>query len=262
MTCAEYLNETFLPWTTILEPNRTEVCFPWFELDARNAITTLHPCKRLPPHGERKRMVSGEATASYLAEADPRELVASLPEARFVVLLRDPASRALSHFKMLQRFGDLSGRDFDDFVSSSTVSLQTCLASLPSSLSTSLDAQCACILDRSQSLVGLGVYFCSLRRWEPYLDKILIVSTERLARDPQTVINDVVRHLGLREVDISTFPSLVQRFNVVKADAADDGDEAVERGLAALRSFYSPWNRQLRAFLGDSLDADLSSLTA
>jgi hypothetical protein len=54
----------------------------------------------------RQRAITGEATPNYLPvpEACTR-LVRDVPDARLVVLLRDPAERALSHWKMNRRRG-------------------------------------------------------------------------------------------------------------------------------------------------------------
>ena len=56
---------------------------------------------------KKTRLVTGEATPAYLAHPDvPKRIRDVLPNIKFLVLLRNPVDRALSHYKMSFRLGN------------------------------------------------------------------------------------------------------------------------------------------------------------
>ena len=76
-------------------------CINWFELAASGRITTERVCEEVATGC---RAMTFDASAGYLSEASPRAVFALLPHARALALVRAPHLRALSHWRMHQRF--------------------------------------------------------------------------------------------------------------------------------------------------------------
>ncbi len=155
-------------------------------------------------HGLRRgRPLMGlEATPDYLL--DPRaaaRAVAILPEARIVVLLRDPVDRAWSHWAHMRRLGI------------ETLSFDEALAAEPRRLGGALDRLAEVDpLDRDRdeplprpvlrySYVARGRYGAQLERWLARYprDRILVVRSEEFYADTPRVFASIVAFLGLPE---------------------------------------------------------------
>ena len=258
ITCAEYANQTFVSWGTLLDPTVSEVCYAWPELHPNGSIVDERVCKQLPrERALREAMVTGEGSVSYLQEADPAVVTASLPFAKLLLVLRDPASRVFSHFRMSQRFqtaqGSASaiasdewlGETFETYVKTDLARIDKCTATR--------HAELACTCFERGSLVAISAYVCSLIGWVPYTKRsaLLVLTDHELRADPNTTIARAAKHLGLPAWNPSSSPVLRHRFNVARSIIYNVA--ALQRALALLRRFYSRWNRLLSALLGTQL---------
>lgn len=117
----------------------------------------------------RPDQIVGEDSATYFASPRAAERIAHLlPETRVVVSLRDPASRAYSHYWHLVRTGRC-GTSFENL----------------------LQYQPHWVLDWS-------VYEPKIAHLQACLgDRLLVVTTEELSADPQAVVDDVAEFVGL-----------------------------------------------------------------
>lgn len=114
----------------------------------------------------------GEISPSYFCEPCVPERVARyLPEARILLMLRDPVQRALSNHRHEVRSGHLQGRDL------------------------SFEAG----LENNPMYVEQGLYAKHLRNWLQYfpLERVLVVYQEDVERNPVAVARRVYGFLGV-----------------------------------------------------------------
>jgi hypothetical protein len=128
-----------------------------------------------------------ESTPSYLYYAQTRDrIAATVPAARFVVLLRDPVGRSLSHYRRLQ-VNHGSPVDFDE-----------ALVLRPSILTYSAYAE------------HLEGYFDTFGR-----ENVFVGFYEDIARQPATLTRQITEFLGIAPVEIPS-ETLERRVNAVR----------------------------------------------
>jgi hypothetical protein len=117
-------------------------------------------------------LARGEISPSYFCEPCVPERVARyLPEARILLMLRDPVARALSNHRHEVRSGHLQGSD---------LSFEAGLANNP-------------------MYVDQGLYATHLRNWLRFfsLESVLVVYQEDVEREPEQVARRVYGFLGV-----------------------------------------------------------------
>ena len=130
-----------------------EVCMSMVELMEDGTVQGIAPlCK---PRHEGVAYVTGEATATYLARAEPQVVAQALPHARLVVILRCPVRRAVSHHAMHLRFKS-EGRKARQKVGPLADCLDRELGAWASG---------KCRSPACAQYLGPGVYVRPLRRW-------------------------------------------------------------------------------------------------
>lgn len=116
----------------------------------------------------------GEKSADYLAHPEaPQRLAARLPDAKLIVLFREPVARAYSDYCMLFRRGTVDG----DIVRHLSPGAP------------------------EPRFLNDGLYFRHLSRWLAHVDagQIHVLLQEDIRGDPAAALNAVGRHIGLPE---------------------------------------------------------------
>ena len=181
------------------------------------------------------RVACGESTPMYLFHPlAPQRIAELLPDARLIVLLRDPVQRAYSHYRHNRREG-WEPLPFEEAIAREPERLQPALDSLradPDRLDTRLHAF---------SYLARGRYLEQLLRYEALFprERILILSSEEYFSDPQRVYAETLRFLGLPPFALPA-PALN------RGDGADLAPATRER----LREYFRPHNEALFAHLG------------
>lgn len=191
----------------------------------------------------RHRWVTGEATPDYLVNPFAAErIAATLPEARLIVLLRDPVARAWSHFHHAVRwkFEHLS---FAEAISEEPRRLAGEMEKMrtdPKYISQSY---------RHFSYIERGRYAGQLRRYYDWFDReqILVVRSEDFFTDPQTVFDRILCFLRLEPWQIrDKQPRNTGKYSRTIAEA--------EPTLAAdLYDYFRPANDDLSRLLGHDM---------
>ena len=218
------------------------------------------------PCGDPQLDVTFDASTTYLSGSGVAErLLAAFPQAKLLVLLRDPVARALSHFRMRRRqwggeAADVEERAlqqaFHTDISRHIAQFQRCVswqlsrrrndttaaAAMQSSLHAAYDA-CA---KAGDWVLTSGLYSVLLRRWLSALGErvsasLHVFASEQLHSQPQSVLQAVFDLLGLQRLHVS----------LMTENVAPDGRElrmlnSTER---LLRSFYQPFNQQLHGLV-------------
>jgi hypothetical protein len=170
--------------------------------------------------------------------AVPQRMHALLPEARLIVLLRDPVRRAYSHY-WHERAKGREPLSFEDAVRAEPERIAAAEAKLADgSLDRSADHQ-------HFSYLARGRYAEQLERWfELYRrDQCHVVRFESLVQNPLAVLHEVLAFLALppaTAVDLEARNT--RRYPPLAAAPA-----------ARLREYFEPHNRRLEALLGQPM---------
>ena len=161
-----------------------------------------------------------------------------LPDARLLVLLRDPTARAASHWAWcLRQCGET--RSFRE-----AVEAELGAPGDQGGLRIPPDKRV-----NDPLVVRRGIYQPQLERWFTHVprDRILVIQSERWFREAQSVMAEVCDFLGLPRQE--RLPRVMRNRN--KPHEPYDPDV-----LARLRDFYRPHNAALADYLGMDLDWD------
>ena len=140
---------------------------------------------------------TGEATPYYLYHPlAPARMAAVLPNARFIVLLRDPVARAISHFHHSRRL------DLEPMTT-----LEEALAAEPARLSGAVEALVEGGAERvhahqHHSYVDRGRYVPQIRRWFSFFprEQFLFLRSENLFTHPSAAVASVCAFLEIPPV--------------------------------------------------------------
>lgn len=186
------------------------------------------------------RPLVGEKTPYYLVHPlAPERARRLLPDAKMIVLLRDPVKRAISHYFHSFRKGY------------ETLDMASAFAAEPERLAGEMDRL---MLDptyvsdahRRFSYATRGLYREQIDRWlaEFPLDRFLFIRSEELLARPDRTFGEVCNFLGVREIALSDYP---QR----NVGGYGGSDQAIVRTLRA--RFEEP-NKRLADLLGPDFD--------
>ncbi len=143
----------------------------------------------------------GQTSTHYLYEPEAAARIArDLPQARLIFILRDPAERAWAHYWHTVKYG-LEQADFAE-----------ALEREPRRLERDADAR------RYFSYLDRGRY---ARQLEPYLERfprerVLVLLTDELARDPGAVVDRCCDFLGVEPCSQRLAPVLDRRWNAAR----------------------------------------------
>ncbi len=184
------------------------------------------------------KALCGEASPYYLFHPlAARRCAVALPEAKIIVLLRDPVDRAHSHFHHEIRRGceSLSFEEALDREAERIAGERAKLIDRP--LSRSADHQ-------SYSYQARGVYADQLAAWMARFSRhqILIVESESLYEDPATQYPRVLKFLGLPRVDLGAYHQW--NWGVY--------DPMAPKTRSRLAGYFAPHNQRLSELLGMS----------
>jgi hypothetical protein len=186
-----------------------------------------------------KPVITGESSPYYLFNPYvPTRVARDLPQAKFVVLLRDPVKRAYSHY----------WERVDNDVE-------------PLTFAQALEAEPQRVADEAEKMAmdpyyysrphdwytyrERGIYAPQLQRWFDAVgrDRVLVVVSETMYADPQPAMDEMAHFLGID-------PSPIGSFDRHNHRPAEPMDPAVR---AELTAFYRPHNAALAELLGHDL---------
>jgi hypothetical protein len=199
---------------------------------------------RFPANGERRGahraglhpVLTGESSPSYLSHPSaPARIARARPRAKLLVLLRDPALRAASHWAWcLRQCGE-------------TRSLREAVEAEigPPGDTGGIRVPAQKRLN-DPLVVRRGLYQPQLERWRTHFpdEQLLVIQSERWFGDPPGVMAEVCDYLGIPRRE--QLPRVMRNRN----KPHDPFDEEV---IARLREFYRPYNEELAAFLETDL---------
>lgn len=188
------------------------------------------------------RLVTFEATPDYLfMPQSAQRAAAALPDARIVVLLRDPVERAHSGFKHMTRYG-LEDRTFEEAIDAEPAVVE---AELPR---IAADPDYRALPYRRHAYLRRGHYAEQLRPWLERFDpsRVLIMESEELFDDEAAAFAKVVAFLGLRSWVPAEFRN---HSNLAPVPVPSRIDPATR---ARLEDYFRPLNAELEQLVGRS----------
>lgn len=199
----------------------------WPELDAEG---NLYEEPVAQPRQEGVTYITGEASANTFHEANPELVHQFLPNARFVLIFRNPVERAFSHHRMFLRF-QKEERELGRKILSFEEEMSEELAN-----------------NGAGEFLAPGKYIDNLRKWDavfPQAQRLVLFANE-LDAHPQQVMDRVLAHLGL---PAWTYPerSLTTRYNQAPPS------EMPDRILSQLQEFFEPYDQALSAYLDNPI---------
>ena len=181
--------------------------------------------------------LTGEATASYLDHPRvPGAAAALVPEAKIVMVLRDPAERAISHYFHNRR----KKREPLDLLDALRAESER-LDGEPSRVLDDPGAPSIPLLH--YSYLRRGRYAEHLARWRDHFpdDHILVLRSEDYFADPASVFQETTRFLGLPDWDAGQYPAENPGHNRREIDP---------EARAFLADYFRPHNAELERMTG------------
>jgi len=188
-------------------------------------------------------MTIGEGSPYYLFHPEvPSRIHQTLPSARFVILLRNPVDRALSHFRHERRNGFEEEIEFQQAWDLEAERLDGTEERLKAGTTMFEEAH------NRFSYTARGDYAPQLERWFALFDRsqFHIIRSEDMFEKPNEVMAGLFEFLGLPPVELGDFP----RLNTTAKTPDTDEMEIRER----LAAHYSPKIEELEALLGRSMN--------
>ena len=194
------------------------------------------PTRRALARNPGQPPVTGEATPNYLFHPHaPWWVAAELPEARLVVMLRDPVARAHSHWKLNRRIGleELSFEEALDREEERIAPDRRRLAGEPEYAAYDLF---------HYSYVARGEYAEQLERWFAAVprDRFLVVDSETMDRRPDETFAAVTDFIGVERWRPPSFSHA----------HGSTGSDLAEETRARLDAHFEPHRRRLADLLG------------
>ena len=178
-----------------------------------------------------------DATPYYLFHpAVPQRAAQLLPDAKFVVLLRDPVSRAYSHYRHTVNLG-FEKLDFEAAIDAQD-------ARLAEAERLGLATAAGMRMHRSFSYVRRGIYLPQLQRWFDAVgrDRVKVIKSEDFFRSPQEVFTGLLDFLGLPDY-------VPEDFDQSKSAGTEKYPMKPET-RARLRRMFAEDSEQVRRLLG------------
>jgi tetratricopeptide (TPR) repeat protein len=190
-----------------------------------------------PPIPRTMDLITGEGSIEYFFSFDaPIRIASTLPDTKFILILRDPVERAYSHYRMFERLGK-ENRDWEKIVDSELAISPSCpLDEFPFR-----DLQGPADSTGSYLLKSAALPF--LKHWRSFfsVDRFLILRNEDLRNDTQAVVQRIWDFLGLPPFELGmTEPVNVGYYEPMAPD--------IEKRL---RAWFEPHQEALDRFLSD-----------
>jgi hypothetical protein len=169
-----------------------------------NWYKSFFPTKSTKSKLEKKlqtKCVTCEATPRYLYHpSSPKRVFEILPNAKFIILLRNPIDRAYSHYQMEVSSGN-EKLSFDNAINEEKNRISTDMERMTN------DENFYSINFYRKSYLTRGIYVDQIKRWFKYFprNQFLIIQSEDLYSDTPKIYSDVLNFLNLPKFELDSF---------------------------------------------------------
>ncbi len=189
------------------------------------------------------KLLTFEATPDYIFDPRaPQRVKRDLPEAKLIVLLREPVSRAYSHFHHMSRLG-LEKLPFADAVEAEEGRLDGELEEMQR------DPYARVLPFRRHSYAARGLYAEQLERWFGVFprEQILILMFDDLIADPVATLHRIADFVGVAQ----WAPAEFRNYSYTARPA--NNPDIPEKTARLLEDYFAEPNRQLDELIGTDL---------
>ena len=183
-----------------------------------------------PTITDRDDFLTGEATPNYLRFPQVAQRIKdTFPETKIIILLRNPADRAISwHYHKLNT--GLTSQNLSDAIAEEMARLKTVS-----------EAEITQTGFHDPDNIISSLYIYKIKAWIEILgrDKFLILKSEDFYEDPPNKMAQVFDFLDLPNCPLKNYPKV----------NAGDYNEVDAKLRATLIDYFAPYNQQLEAYL-------------
>jgi hypothetical protein len=199
-------------------------------------------CFPRPTHKDGRSTITGEATPSYLADPyAPARVAEVVPQARLIVLLRNPVDRAYSHYQMGRRKGWETTATFEE-----AVGAEHAVRPLGEGEATS-ESKNSITLDDGSWYLSAGIYVDQLARWSSFLrdERMLVLRSEDFSWRPEETLKRVLGFLELPD----WVPEAGEFHKKLHSGGYEQEMQSATR--RRLKEYFEPHNRRLYSLLDE-----------
>ncbi len=192
--------------------------------------------------GHKENGLLGGTTSDYFYHPlTPKLAKKSFPDAKFIVLLRNPIERAYSHYKYNVKmkkehlsFDQAISKEIEKFNDKPKEFFASKIHSVPKNM--------------RRGYFGRGVYIDPIKCWMSYFPKeqFLIIKAEDFFADPEATLKQVHQFLGIPHYSLDD-----HQYGYHPSTIAAD-----EKVMAQLADYFRPYNKALEEFLGAKFNWD------
>lgn len=189
---------------------------------------------------QKQRFITGEASPYYLFHPlAPQRIAKRLPHVKLIVLLRDPVSRAYSHYHH-EIAGGHEKLNFEEAIAREEERISNEGEKLAH------DDRYVSFAHRHFSYLARGIYVDQLQRWMRYFprEQFLILKSEDFYANPAGKLKQALEFLDLSTIAAKTPKEEYEQLNATKPPKM--GEEVRRR----LKDYFEPHNARLAEFLG------------
>lgn len=191
-----------------------------------------------------------------------------LPDAKFIVVMRNPVSRVYSHFfyscklhygkvhkwplEMRKKGGELFHREvkraIDEFnLCTETMSVFECVSLRSSITETSDQSECGVVWHR----LTIGLYAVHIKKWLQFYpqENFLFIKMEDISKYPFGTVSNITRFLNLIPASQEFVDEKIDKPQNILASSSISAMEQRTKNL--LDKFYRPFNEELAKMLND-----------
>jgi exonuclease VII large subunit len=196
-------------------------------------------CFSPPKWKDGRKTITGEATPMYLFDPlVPERMAQVIPQARLIVLLRNPVDRAYSHYHHNTRLGHVT-RTFEEGVEEELARL------LDEENEASKHERQPNVAsnDRPPNLLARGIYVDQLLRWRRFFsdEQMLVLKSEDFFKHTTDTLKLVQDFLNLPHHKLDRLPRRTKKYDYESMDPAT---------RRRLEDYFEPHNQRLYEYLG------------
>ncbi|NIQ15213.1 MAG: sulfotransferase [Candidatus Dadabacteria bacterium] len=189
-----------------------------------------------------KKFMTGESTVRYLDHPfAPERIKKATPNAKFIILLRNPIDRAFSHYTMMEHKNkeDLS---FDEAI------LKESERTREEFVMMEKDANYYSSEYYHHAYLDRGIYYKKIEKWFKVFPKeqFLIIQSEEFFKNPNEVYQQIIKFLGLPDWKLKNY-SIVGPGKYKKQKISNETRKK-------LTEFFKPHNERLFELLHKKFD--------
>ena len=190
----------------------------------------------------KKKFLTGEATARYYWYPFAAERIKNdFPNAKIILLLRNPVERSYSHYKMRHK-NKIISQTFDQELLEESQRLDgewEKMVNDPTYFSYKFN---------SNGYLTKGLYINYITKWFELFPKkqILIIKAEDFFSDPEKITNQTLEFLGLPSIKL-------ENYEIMRKGLSDKLDPRTKQKLI---DYFKPYNQKLYKFLNRDFQWD------